>query len=91
MSSQESIGVSQTTHGNSAAESARMSYLHARDAAQHIAGEVRTRANQYFETGKAKAADMRAKVEDTVREHPLKTVLIAAGAGLLIGFLLRRR
>jgi ElaB/YqjD/DUF883 family membrane-anchored ribosome-binding protein len=91
MSNQESLGVSQNTHASSAAESARLSYLHARDAAQQIAGQVRTRASQYLESGKAKAADMRVKVEDTVREHPLKTILIAAGAGLLIGMLLRRR
>ncbi len=91
MSNQESIGASQSTSAGSAAESARLSYLHARDAAQHLAGQVRTRASQYLETGKARAADLRVKVEDTVREHPLKTILIAAGAGLLIGVLLRRR
>lgn len=91
MSNQESIGVSQSTHAASAAESARLSYLHARDAAQQVVGEVRNRAADYLEQGKAKAADVRVKVQDTVREHPIKTILIAAGAGLLLGMLLRRR
>jgi ElaB/YqjD/DUF883 family membrane-anchored ribosome-binding protein len=91
MSNQESIGVSQSTHATSAAESARLSYLHARDAAQQVVGEVRNRASDYLEQGKAKAADVQVKIQDTVREHPIKTILIAAGAGLLLGMLLRRR
>lgn len=91
MSNEQSTGTSQSAHGASAAESARLSYMHARDAARQVAGQVRERATQYLEHGKTAATDMRAKVEDTVREHPLKSVLIAAGAGLLIGMLLRRR
>jgi ElaB/YqjD/DUF883 family membrane-anchored ribosome-binding protein len=68
-----------------------LSYLHARDAAQQVVGQVRDRATEYLEQGKAKAADMRVRVEDTVRDHPIKTILVAAGVGVLIGMLLRRR
>lgn len=91
MSSQESTGASQSTRGTSAAESARLSYLHARDAAQQVVGQVQERATEYLEQGKSKAADLRVKVEETVREHPIRSILITAGAGLLIGMLLRRR
>jgi ElaB/YqjD/DUF883 family membrane-anchored ribosome-binding protein len=68
-----------------------MSYMHAKDAAQQVVGQARDRAGQYYEQGKAKMADMRTKVEDSVRENPMRAVLIAAGAGLLLGMLLRRR
>ena len=91
MSSQESTGASQNTRSISAAESARMSYLHARDAAQQVVGQVQQRAAEYLEQGKTKATDLRVKVEETVREYPIRSLLITAGAGLLIGMLLRRR
>ncbi len=91
MSNEQSTAGPQSIHATSASESARLSYLHARDAAHQVVGQVRERASQYYEQGKAKAADMRVKVQDTVREHPMKSILIAACAGLLIGMLLRRR
>lgn len=79
------------TTGGSAAESMRMSYSHARDAANKVIGQARERASTYIQTGKDKASDVSDRVEAFVREQPVKSVLIAAGAGLLIGFLLRRR
>lgn len=91
MSSQENTGGSQNTRSGSAAESARMSYMHAREAAQQVVGQVQQRASEYYEQGKTKAADLRVKVEEAVREHPIRSILITAGAGLLLGMLLRRR
>lgn len=78
------------TAGGSAAESMRMSYSHARDAANKVIGQVRDRASTYMQTGRDKAGDVTDQVGTFVREQPIKSVLIAAGAGLLIGFLLRR-
>lgn len=92
MSNQENISETSGTQGlSSAGASARMSYAHARDAAQQAVEQARDRAAQYYEQGKAKAIDLEHKIEDSVRENPMRSVLIAAGAGLLLGMLLRRR
>ena len=50
------------------------------DAAQEKLGEA-----------KQKAQSVEGQIEDYVRQKPLKSVLIAAGAGLVLGLLLRRR
>ena len=88
---QENISSTGSETGNTAAASARLSYMHARDAAQQVVGQAKERATEYYERGRAKAADMRAKVEASVRDYPMRSVLIAAGAGLLIGMLLGHR
>lgn len=93
MSNQENIGETPSTQGGASqvASSARMSYAHAREKAQEVMGQARERATQYYEQGKTKAIDMQHKLEDSVRENPMRSVLIAAGAGLVLGMLLRRR
>lgn len=85
MSQQEA---SQSAHA--AAESARMSYEHAKDAARQVCGQVRTQAQNYYAQGKAKAGEYCESVEGVIRERPLRSVAIAAAAGLVIGLLLRR-
>jgi ElaB/YqjD/DUF883 family membrane-anchored ribosome-binding protein len=55
--------------------------------AHDIAGRVRA----VVERGKEKAADIQEGFEGYVKEKPLQTVLIAAGAGLLVGYLFGRR
>lgn len=82
--------MSESSRTSSAADSLRMSYAHARDAAKEVVGQVRDRATSYYGTGKDKAHDAQLKVEEFVREQPLKSVLIAAGVGLALGVLLRR-
>lgn len=80
----------ETARTSSAAESARLSYLHARDAAKQVLEQVKEQATDYYARGKDKAKDMSAGTESMIREHPIKSVLIAAGAGLLVGALIRR-
>jgi ElaB/YqjD/DUF883 family membrane-anchored ribosome-binding protein len=62
-----------------------------REAAQEKLGEVRQVADDYLGQGRKKAAELEDRVESYVREKPLQSVLIAAGVGVLLGFLLRRR
>lgn len=38
-----------------------------------------------------KASEFEDQIVDYIRQKPLKSVLVAAGAGLLLGFLLSRR
>lgn len=54
-------------------------------------GQVRERAGAYYQQGREKAVDYEQRIEEMVREQPMKSVLIAAGAGLVLGMLLRRR
>ena len=67
------------------------SYSQARDAARQAVGQVKERASEYYSQGRERATEFGHKVEDMVREQPMKSVLIAAGAGLVLGMLLRRR
>lgn len=83
--------MSDNEHAQGVAQSARLSYEHAKDAATQVVGQVRDRAADYFAKGKEKAKDMQGGTEEFIRENPVKSILIAAGAGLLVGFLLRRR
>ena len=75
----------------STGEHARKTYDAAREKAQQVIGQVRERAGAYYQQGREKAVDYQHRVEDMVREQPMKSVLIAVGAGLVLGMLLRRR
>lgn len=86
----ENVG-STNTETRSAAECMKTSYANAREAARNAASQAREKASEYYSQGREKAAEYGQKVEDMVREQPIKSVLIAAGAGLLLGMLLRRR
>ena len=58
---------------------------------QHSAAEIGERTAEF---GKRAAASARGAAEDVhrvVREHPIASVVAAAGAGTLVGFLLARR
>lgn len=50
----------------------------------------REKASEYYEISKAKAQEWEHTVEEYIREKPLQSVLIAAGVGAVLGFLLRR-
>jgi len=55
--------------------------------AMNEAGKVRTLLHK----GKVKAVEMEEGLERYVQAKPIQSVLIAAGAGLLVGFLFGRR
>jgi ElaB/YqjD/DUF883 family membrane-anchored ribosome-binding protein len=63
----------------------------ARQAAQEKLGEARDAAGQYVEQGREKTQQLARTVEDYIRQQPIKSVLIAAGAGAVLGVLLARR
>lgn len=52
---------------------------------------VHETASDYVAQGKSQAHEAEAAVEETIRNQPLTSVLIAAGAGFLIGALWFRR
>jgi ElaB/YqjD/DUF883 family membrane-anchored ribosome-binding protein len=52
---------------------------------------VRDQASDYYEQGKEKASEFESQIEDYVTEKPIHALLIAAGVGLLVGLMWRRR
>ncbi len=61
-----------------------------RDAAQEKFQNLRETAGEYYEEGRERAMKWEHNVEDYVREQPIKSLLLAAGVGLLLGVFWRR-
>jgi len=62
-----------------------------REASQEKLRQARDAASAYIEKGRQKAGEVEESVVRYVREKPVKSLLIAAGAGALLGFLVARR
>jgi ElaB/YqjD/DUF883 family membrane-anchored ribosome-binding protein len=62
-----------------------------RDAAQETLGQVCENATEYYQHGRDKVHGAASTFEQYVRERPVKSVLIAAGIGLLFGRFWMRR
>ncbi len=52
---------------------------------------LRQSAREYLTKGKEKAMELEEGFEGVVQEHPIRSILIAAGVGALIGALICRR
>ena len=63
----------------------------ARQMASEQYDSLRTSATDYIEQGRARAMDMEQSLESQIRDQPLKSVLMAAGFGLILGVLWSRR
>jgi ElaB/YqjD/DUF883 family membrane-anchored ribosome-binding protein len=62
-----------------------------RDAAQEKLGQVRENATEFYEQGRDKIYGAGDTFTQYVRERPVKSVLIAAGVGVLFGRFWMRR
>lgn len=66
--------------------------LTSEESAASIASDLSSKAGRVKEQVQREVSDtyhtIKDKTADTVQEHPLGTVLVAAGVGLLIGYLL---
>jgi ElaB/YqjD/DUF883 family membrane-anchored ribosome-binding protein len=58
---------------------------------QELGRIARDAVKERLEQGKERASDLEKTIEEQIRKNPISSVLIAAGAGLLLGALLRRR
>jgi ElaB/YqjD/DUF883 family membrane-anchored ribosome-binding protein len=56
-----------------------------------IAQTERERARELYEHGKDRVHGVELRFEDYVRTRPIRSLLMAAGAGAALGFLLGRR
>ena len=61
------------------------------DVAREQFHRVRDRAAEVVESGRKRAREFEEGLEGYVQDRPLKSLLIAAGVGLLIGLWWRRR
>ena len=59
-------------------------------AADQTADQIREKAEAAFEDTKVRLESIHKQTEGYVREHPLKSVLVALGAGFLVGLLTRK-
>jgi ElaB/YqjD/DUF883 family membrane-anchored ribosome-binding protein len=62
----------------------------AKDATQDKLHDLADRASETYDAGKEKLREFGTNVGDKVKESPIKALLIAAGAGLLLGMVARR-
>jgi len=62
-----------------------------RETAQQAASELRDSAGEYYNRGQERAHHIERTLEARIREKPLRSLLMAAGAGVLIGILWSRR
>jgi ElaB/YqjD/DUF883 family membrane-anchored ribosome-binding protein len=62
-----------------------------RDRAARKAEDLRTRAGEACDEGRQQVQRLETTLEQRIREKPLQSVAIAAGAGILLGILWIRR
>jgi ElaB/YqjD/DUF883 family membrane-anchored ribosome-binding protein len=63
---------------------------HLRQAASQVGEQIRDRAGHYYEEGRQQAREWEQHLENYVVDRPIKSLLVAAGIGLAVGFLIRR-
>ena len=63
----------------------------AKETVQDKYHELKDLAAEKFSAGKPKLLKLENSFADTIRGTPIKSILIAAGAGVLLSFLWRRR
>ncbi len=63
----------------------------AKKMAQEKVAKIRDSATEYLHQGRAKAENIEKSFEDGIRQKPLRSVVIAAGIGLVLGIFFRRR
>jgi len=82
--------MSNANAGQSAGDQVRETASQVRDAAQEKFNDLRDQAADYYEQGRQRAMEWEHSLEDYVQQQPIKSLLIAAGVGALLGFLWRR-
>jgi ElaB/YqjD/DUF883 family membrane-anchored ribosome-binding protein len=58
--------------------------------AQEVIRQAGDIASEYYEQGQKAVAHMENTLEQSIRDRPLQSILIAAGVGMLMGLLWRK-
>jgi ElaB/YqjD/DUF883 family membrane-anchored ribosome-binding protein len=89
--------MSDQAHTNGHEDHLKASKAHARTAATEIRGAAAEMAREFKERAGALAGEWKEKakhlhkdLEEYVREHPTKSVLVAVGVGFVLGLVFRR-
>lgn len=61
-----------------------------KDSVQDTVSRIKDSATDAYHRGKEGAESLEHKLEDVIKDNPLKAVLIAAGVGLLAGIIWKR-
>ena len=61
-----------------------------RDVAKEQYDNLRNQASEYYDQGREMVNEYQQSLENYVQEQPVKSLLIAAGVGMLLGILWRR-
>lgn len=78
------------TNRNAIGSHARNAVNELQEEARSIGQKAQQRANDLGESARERAYELRHQVEDRITHNPLKSVLIAVGLGVVLGFLWRR-
>ena len=62
-----------------------------RRAGMEEGSDLRAGVRDYLNRGKEKLVEMEEGLEGAVQEHPMRSILIAAGVGIVLGALISRR
>lgn len=62
-----------------------------KDIAADSYGAVKDEFNDLYKQGQEKIFEVGGKVEGRIQSHPVQSLLIAAGVGLIIGWFIRKR
>jgi ElaB/YqjD/DUF883 family membrane-anchored ribosome-binding protein len=62
-----------------------------RDQATQSYEQMRDQASEYYEEGRKRAMEMEQTLEQYVQEKPIQSLLIAAGIGMFLGMIWKRR
>ena len=76
--------------GSQVRQAAHQQYEQIRDTAGEYYQQGREMASEYYQQGREKAMEWQHTIEDSIRQQPIRSCLIAAGIGVLFGFLWRR-
>lgn len=61
-----------------------------KEAASDRAQRLKSAAEEQWEDTRVRAREAHSNAEDYIRDHPSKSILIAAGVGFVIGLIVRR-
>ena len=62
----------------------------AREAVGEQYDNLKQQATEYYQSGREKAMEWEQQLEDYVREQPVKSLLMAAGVGIVLGMIWKR-
>ncbi len=90
MTNQTKSNTSATTKGSSARQEFSDAAHSARENVREMGSAVKAVAGEQVDHLVAEVDELKQALRAKVEERPIKSVLIAAGAGILLGLLLRR-